>query len=105
MANGHRNAELRSIDLHGLVAEHLLSEPELLEHARDRVAGWVEDGYPVPPSVANRWRELLGRPLPEILAALVEDSEEMRDIRQSSPFGGVLTQGERSKVIRARPLI
>jgi len=29
----------------------------------------------------------------------------MRDIRQSSPFGGVLTQGERSKVIRARPLI
>jgi len=100
MANGHRTAELRSIGLHRLVVEHLRSEPELLDRARDRVTGWVEDGYPVPPSVANRWRELLGRPLPEILAALVEDSEVARDMRQSSPFAGVLTQDERAAVIR-----
>ena len=101
MANGHRTAELRSIELHRLVAAHLRREPELLERARARVAGWVEDGHPVPPSVASRWRKLLGRPLPVICAALVEDSEEMRDLRQSSPFAGALSQEERTEVIRS----
>jgi hypothetical protein len=51
--------------------------------------------------VANRWRKLLGRPLPVILAALVEDNEEMRDLRQSSPFAGALSQEERVEVIRS----
>jgi hypothetical protein len=101
MAASHRTAELRSIELHRLVAEHLRSEPELLERARNRVAGWVEDGYPVSTSVANRWRTLLGRPLSELVAALVEDSEEMRDLRQSSPFAGALSQDERVQVIRS----
>jgi len=99
-ANGHRTAELRSIELHRLVAEHLRTKPELLERARERVARWVEDGGPVPPSAASRWRTLLGRPLTAICAALVEDSEEMRDLRQNSPFAGALSQDERSKVIR-----
>jgi hypothetical protein len=104
MANGHRTAELRSIELHRLVAEHLRREPELLlDRARDRVARWIEDGGPVPPSVAVRWRTLLGRPLPVIVAALVDDCEEMRDLRQSSPFAGALSQDERVQVIREHP--
>jgi hypothetical protein len=94
--HGHRIAEL-----HRRVAGHLRREPGLLLRARDRVAQWLEDGGPVPPFAAKRWQELLDRPLPEILAALVEDSEEMRNLRQSSPFAGVLSQDERVEVIRS----
>jgi hypothetical protein len=101
MANGHRTAELRSIELHRLVAEHLLRKPELLEHARARVAGWIAERGPVPPCAADRWRVLLDRPLLTILAALTADSEEMRMLRQSSPFAGVLSQEERVAAIRS----
>jgi hypothetical protein len=99
--NGHRTAELRSIELHRLVAERLREEPELLERARTRVADWIVDGGPVPAYAAKRWRALLNRPLPVILAALTEDSEEMRTLRSSSPFAGVLSQDERVGVIRS----
>jgi hypothetical protein len=99
--NGHRTAELRSIELHRLVAERLRAEPGRLELARARVTGWIEDGGPVPPYAAERWRALLDRPLPVILAALTEDSEEMRTLRASSPFAGVLSQDERVGIIRS----
>jgi hypothetical protein len=101
MANGHRTAELRSIALHARVAAHLQREPELLERARACVAGWIADGGPVYLHTAARWQALLAKPLPEILSALVEDSEEMRDLRQSSPFAGVLSHEERVEAIRS----
>jgi hypothetical protein len=101
MENGHRTAELRSIELHRLVAAHLRAEPELLERARGRVDAWIADGGPVPPTTARRWQRLLEAPLPEIVAALTADSAEMRDLRQNSPFAGVLSQAERVEAIRS----
>ncbi len=98
MDHGHRIPELRSIAFHRLVAERL--DEELLATARDRVDGWISGGSPVAPLWAERWREVLSRPLPEIARLLTEDSERMRDLRQVTPFAGAVEPQERWRIIR-----
>lgn len=98
MPIGHRTAELRSIAFHRLVAERL--DDELLDSTRARVEGWLADGGPVPEAVALRWHALLSRPTEEIARALAEDTEEMRDMRQNTPFAGALAPQERWRIIR-----
>lgn len=98
MDHGHRIPELRSIAFHSLVAESL--DEELLATARDRVDGWISEGGPVPALWAERWREVLSRPLPEITRLLTEDTEPMRDLRQVTPFAGAVEPQERWRIIR-----
>ena len=101
MATEHRTAELRSIELHRLVAERLTDA--MVVDARRRVERWLNTGGPVHPAYARQWLDLLSRPVPEIAAALVEDSSEMRDLRQNSPFAGALSEEERLAVINRIP--
>lgn len=96
----HRTAELRSIALHEIVARRMAEDPAVLATARRRVDAWLADGGPVDPRYAARWRHLLARKPAEIASALVADTEEMRDLRQSSPFAGVITQGEWWEIVR-----
>ncbi len=46
------------------------------------------------------WTEILERGPAEVALMLVEDGEQMRELRQSSPFAGVLGVAERLQVIR-----
>jgi len=96
--NGHRTAELRSIALHGLVAQRL--DTELLDRARKRVGGWLAVEGPVDHRWAKQWEELLSLPIPVLKRRLVEDSEQMRDLRQSTPFAGVVREDERRKILQ-----
>lgn len=98
MPVGHRTAELRSIAFHALVAERL--DEKLLDAARRRVDGWLSSGGPVPEASAARWRELLAQPLSDVARALTEDTEEMRDLRQNTPFAGAVPPRERWRIIR-----
>lgn len=100
MTHGHRRVELLSIALHRAVAERLEQDLEILPKARARVEHWLADGGPTHPVYARRWQRLLARPLAEITKALVADTEEMRDLRQTSPFSGVLTEEERRRIVR-----
>jgi hypothetical protein len=93
METGHRAAELPSIELHRLVAERL--DEAAVVGARQRVERWLDDDGPVHPEYARRWLKLLSLPIPEIAAALTEDSPDMRDLRQNSPFAGTLPHSER----------
>jgi len=95
---GHRTAERRSLALHRLVAERL--DAKLLARAQVRVAEWLATNGPVDHRWAEQWRELLVRPLPEIRKYLIEDSERMRDLRQSTPFAGAISEEERRKILR-----
>ncbi|CAN5552924.1 hypothetical protein BH20ACT19_BH20ACT19_09440 [soil metagenome] len=101
MPHGHRTAELRSIALHELVAGRL--DGETIDRASERVERWIDDGGPVAPRVALRWRELLRLPPAALAAHLVEDSEEMRDLRQNTPFAGAIPPHERWRVISEVP--
>jgi hypothetical protein len=102
MVTGHRTVELRSIELHRLVAERL--DPVLIARARKHVEDWLaQPDHPVHPVYARRWLDLLALPVDELRVKLVEDSPGMRDLRQSTPFAGVLTDEERWSAIGRVP--
>lgn len=90
----HRLAELRSIAYHRLVGERLGEHRELIEAARARLDAWQRDGH-CSASCAERWRQKLALPVSELIAFLVTDDDEGRELRQSTPFAGALDPRER----------
>ena len=95
---GHRIAERRGLAYHGVVAERL--NEQMVEEARERIERLAADRH-LHPRYAERWRRLLSRPLPDVAQAISADDEEGRDLRQNSPFAGVLNEQERRRIIEA----
>jgi hypothetical protein len=95
---GHQTAERRSLAYHEVVAERL-TEP-MVEEARERVE-WLASRGHLHPGYAKRWRNLLSRPVVEVASAISANDEEGRDLRQNSPFAGVLNEQERRRIIEA----
>jgi hypothetical protein len=98
-SNPHRRAEARSLALHREVAERIRERPELLEPIRARVNGWLRDGTVAKP-YAEAWWELLSRELEALLVAIVDPSERGRDLRQCTPFAGILDPRTRWRILR-----
>jgi hypothetical protein len=95
---GHRTSERRGLALHEVIAGRL--DEGMVEEARQRIDQLQAEGH-LHPRYAERWRELLSRSIPEIAAAIVADDQDGRDLRQNSPFAGVLNEQERRLVIEA----
>ena len=85
----HALAEERSLALHRLVAARLREDPELVEAARERVHGWLRERS-VAARWAREWLEILEGPLDAMAAVLTDPGEHSRQLRQTSPFAGVL---------------
>ena len=96
--NPHRLAETRSRALHREVARRVRERPELLDEARARVEGWLRDGSVAQP-YARAWCEILSSDLGRILDAIVDPSERGRDLRQCSPFAGILDARTRWRIL------
>lgn len=99
-AGGHRTAERRARAYHAVVADRL--NEAMIDDARARIEQLAVDGH-IDPRYANRWRELLARPCDEIARAIVADDQTAVDLRQNSPFSGVLNEQERRQIIEANP--
>ncbi len=95
----HQLAEARSLEYHRRVAERLRSDPAVLERALARVRGWLLVAQPSP-EYARAWLEVLERPVEEIAAFLVDDSERARALRQVTPFAGEIDPRERWRIWR-----
>lgn len=95
----HRLSEERSRAYHQVIADRLRGDLTILERARARVDGWISSSG-TPPFYALQWREVLCRDVEAIVAFLVVDGELARELRQSSPFAGVLSPEERWQIWR-----
>lgn len=93
----HDRARARSLAYHRAVARRL--RKPMVEEARHVVFRWREQGR-IDQRYADRWERLLDRPVPEIRRALVEESEEADDLRQNSPFAGLISEAERRRIVR-----
>ena len=80
-----------------MVAERL--DEGTRERARHLLERWSADDV-MPEPYARRWRTLLDLPLEDLARAITTDDEQARDLRQCSPFAGVLTPRERWAIIR-----
>jgi hypothetical protein len=93
---GHDTVDRRSLAYHRAVAERL--DDRLLAEARERVEFLSAEGQ-MHPTYAERWLEVLALPLDRVAERIASDDPEARDLRQSSPFAGVLNEHERRKII------
>lgn len=97
--NAHRLAEERSLAYHRAIATRLRHDSKPLDMARERVESWLRSGQ-VHRTYASAWQNLLSHSLDEIEKRLVEPTEEMRALRQCTPFAGALDPRERWRIWR-----
>jgi hypothetical protein len=95
----HLLADERSLELHRAVSERLERDATILEKARARVVDWRRNNLVARP-LADAWLEILGRPLPELMAFLIDRGERAQRLRQASPFAGVLDPRTRWRIWR-----
>ena len=96
--SSHRLLEARSLAMHELIARKIERDPALLDIARCNIQRWRDRWKQEAPSWLNEWQELLKQPWERVAALITEPSERAARLRQSSPFAGVLTNGERWRI-------
>jgi hypothetical protein len=93
----HDRARDRSLAYHRAVAGRL--RKPMVEEARHVLSRWRDQGR-IDERYAEHWERLLNESLPEIRNALVDESQDSDDLRQTSPFAGVLSEPERRRIVR-----
>ena len=93
--------QLRSLWLSHAVAAHLVRDPaRVLALGRrnlDKTLGASARGSAK--VWLAQWRQLLDGPVEGVLEALTSRSPRSRELRQNSPFAGVLSEGARREVL------
>jgi hypothetical protein len=95
---GHRTAELQALAYHRVVAERL--DDRLIADARRRLRRWRKSGR-VHPRWLDEWDRLLKLPRSRLAKALSADTPRARQLRQTSPFAGALSEQERRRLTDA----
>ena len=93
----HMRIDARNLAFAQLVAQKLIADPGLLRIAKDNIARWqrIDD---IASIAVSDWALILELPLPEIIKILIDGSQRSTRLRQSSPFGGTISQSERAQI-------
>jgi excisionase family DNA binding protein len=91
----HRRNQARALAYHRAVARKLTRA--MADDALHRVWEWQSAGR-IDPEYATRWEQLLRSPIATIKARIGADDPEGDDLRQSSPFAGMLSEAERRRI-------
>ncbi len=70
----------------------------MVDDALHTVWKWRDQGR-MDPRYVRQWEQLLQRPVPEIKRVIGADTAKARDLRQNSPFAGMLSTPERKKIL------
>lgn len=92
----HPAIDRRSLMMHRIIPDRLRANSALLETAQANMVRWncKDRGW------WREWREILEKPLEEIIAILERDEEVGCRLRQNSPFTGILSPQEVWKLKR-----
>jgi hypothetical protein len=94
----HDWIDRRSLALHEAVAAKIEADPALVDVARANLRRWLLTN---PEAALVEWQRLLdATPIAELVALLRAPDENAMRLRQSSPFAGLLTPGERNAILR-----
>lgn len=94
---------LRSLWLHTAVAAKIVSDPQRTVHRARRNLDALVDHHPRGNAARQlqRWDRFLRGPVDDLVDALTSRSTRSVELRQNSPFAGVLTDRERARVLDA----
>jgi hypothetical protein len=96
----HRLIDERSLAFDRIVAEKLARDLGVVDHARANLERWLLTCSPRVRPALLEWQELLNGPAEILRETLLSTDERATRLRQSSPFAGVLTNSERTKILR-----
>ncbi len=87
--------QARSLALHGVIARELRARGgEVLEIARRNISR-MRSPNPHASPLLDEWERILEGTTDQIVARMLDPSEHGRDLRQVTPFAGVLTPTQR----------
>ena len=95
----HEAIDRRSLEMDLAIASRLRQCPELLHGVRQIHARWSLSADASVRPVLDEWKLILDGPFEEILGVLEGTDERSVRLRQSSPFCGILTNGERTRIL------
>ena len=93
-------ADIRSLELHSIIARKLKENPGLWSKPVDNIERWHKKlGHECGPLI--EWDNILKTWSHEqIIELITSESQIAKRLRSSSPFTGILTQEERNEVFR-----
>ncbi len=99
--SGLRREQLASLWLHRAVAGRLAQDPAaVLDHARANLEELSRE-HPSARTWLDAWGRALDGGAEEVLQVLTSPAESAAELRQNSPFAGVLDEAERRRVLDA----
>jgi Arc/MetJ family transcription regulator len=96
-SEGHDRAARRNLAYHRAVARSLdrkIVDAALRQMWKWRLQGRIDVHY------AERWEGVLRGSVADVRKAIAEDSQDMGDLRQNSPFAGMLSEPERREIFQ-----
>lgn len=103
MGNRLTREEEKSLRLHQALLTQMLTEPDaVIAKARDNLDRWA--GMHRPDGMTMRyfeeWKRVLDDDLDAIVDVVISPSPEARELRQNSPFAGILPDETRLRVLK-----
>ncbi len=103
MGNRLTREEEKSLRLHQALLTPMLAEPDVvLSKAHDNLDRWTSMHRPdgMTSRYFDEWKRVLAGGLDAIVDVVNSPSQEARELRQNSPFAGVLPDETRRRVLR-----
>ena len=97
--SSHLQLDRRSLEMHRLIAAKILAEPDLFIIASRNVERWSRTATRSR-AYLDEWSRILSAGMAAALAFATEDSEHATELRQSTPFAGVLSAQERWEFLK-----
>jgi len=92
--------DLRSLAYHQAIVEKLKKEPAVvLAKARESLKT-MSKKHPDAKELFARWKQWLDQPLNDLINRCLDSSQVARDMRQVTPFAGVLDAKERFEILK-----
>ncbi|MFV1971581.1 MAG: hypothetical protein ACC683_11345, partial [Acidimicrobiia bacterium] len=79
------------------IAQRLRHEPDTVLGVARRNLHAMSEAHPDAHELIDEWYNILERPVTSIVEAMVDPSMHARDLRQVTPFAGVLSPTERAE--------
>lgn len=90
----------RSLALHEAIAQRLVEEPQAVLTRARRTLALTRQRHPGATALCREWDRILRLPPSDIVEVLRDPRSKARELRQVTPFAGVLSTAERTRVYR-----
>ncbi|OGQ79095.1 MAG: hypothetical protein A2289_03005 [Deltaproteobacteria bacterium RIFOXYA12_FULL_58_15] len=90
----------RSLFLHHAIALELKNNPDVVRRSAQKNIRLMKQKNPGAKSLLNQWEVLLKLPVEALQSVIVDERPYARELRQTTPFAGILSADARAKVYR-----